>query len=192
MVTKNIFDLHLIDILSKVSSYGKLNRIDISNKQSEDKTYNFILELGLNKYGREFLTKLIAKGVKRASDFTALLTDESFINMLQNDSIGKSLIKKIKYPSVSKVKQEMKKIAEEYGNNIVEDITAVEDLTQLYVIRTQTGNGPVIFVTGVKSDEGRHSIRRWYAYQYKVNYFQVRECSYEYWANHPETQYSTN
>ena len=44
MVTKNIFDLHLIDILSKVSSYGKLNRIDISNKQSEDKTYNFILE----------------------------------------------------------------------------------------------------------------------------------------------------
>ena len=192
MVTKNIFDLHLIDILSKVSSYGKLNRIDISNKQSEDKTYNFILELGLNKYGREFLTKLIAKGVKRASDFTALLTDESFINMLQNDSIGKSLIKKIKYPSASRVKQEMKKIAEEYGNNIVEDITTVEDLTQLYVIRTQTGNGPVIFVTGVKSDEGRHDIRRWYSYQYKVNYFQVRECSYEYWANHPETQYSTN
>lgn len=192
MVTKNIFDLHLIDILSKVSSYGKLNRIDISNKQSEDKTYNFILELGLNKYGREFLTKLIAKGVKRASDFTALLTDESFINMLQNDSIGKSLIKKIKYPSASRVKQEMKKIAEEYRNNITEDITTVEDLTQLYVIRTQTGNGPVIFVTGVKSDEGRHEIRRWYSYQYKVNYFQVRECSYEYWANHPETQYSTN
>ena len=192
MVTKNIFDLHLIDILSKVSSYGKLNRIDISNKQSEDKTYNFSLELGLNKYGREFLTKLIAKGVKRASDFTALLTDESFINMLQNDSIGKSLIKKIKYPSASRVKQEMKKIAEEYGNNIVEDITAVEDLTQLYVIRTQTGNGPVIFVTGVKSDEGRHAIRRWYSYQHKVNYFQVRECSYEYWANHPETQDSTN
>lgn len=192
MVTKNIFDLHLIDILSKVSSYGKLNRIDISNKQSEDKTYNFILELGLNKYGREFLTKLIAKGVKRASDFTALLTDESFINMLQNDSIGKSLIKKIKYPSASRVKQEMKKIAEEYGNNIVEDITTVEDLTQLYVIRTQNGNGPVVFITGVKSDEGRHDIRRWYSYQYKVNYFQVRECSYEYWANHPETQYSTN
>ena len=192
MVTKNIFDLHLIDILSKVSSYGKLNRIDISNKQSEDKTYNFILDLALNKYGREFLTHLIAKGVKRASDFTALLTDESFIDMLQNDSVGKSLIKKIKYPSSSRVKQEMKKIAEEYGNNIVEDITAVEDLTQLYVIRTQTGNGPVIFVTGVKSDEGRHDIRRWYSYQYKVNYFQVRECSYEYWANHPETQYSTN
>ena len=192
MVTKNIFDLHLIDILSKVSSYGKLNRIDISNKQSEDKTYNFILDLALNKYGREFLTKLIAKGVKRASDFTALLTDEPFIDMLQNDSVGKSLIKKIKYPSASRVKQEMKKIAEEYGNNIVEDITTVEDLTQLYVIRTQTGNGPVIFVTGVKSDEGRHDIRRWYSYQYKVNYFQVRECSYEYWANHPETQYSTN
>ena len=85
-----------------------------------------------------------------------------------------------------------KKIAEEYGNNIVEDITTVEDLTQLYVIRTQTGNGPVIFVTGVKSDEGRHEIRRWYSYQHKVNYFQVRECSYEYWANHPETQDSTN
>ena len=192
MVTKNIFDLHLIDILSKVSSYGKLNRIDISNKQSEDKTYNFILELGLNKYGREFLTKLIAKGVKRASDFTALLTDESFIDMLQNDSVGKSLIKKIKYPSASRVKQEMKKIAEEYGNNIVEDITTVKDLTQLYVIRTQTGNGPVIFVTGVKTDEGRHEIRRWYSYQHKVNYFQVRECSYEDWASHPETQYSTN
>ena len=192
MATKSIFDVHLIDILSKVSSYGKLNRIDISNKQAEDKTYSLLIDLGLNKYGRGFLTKLIAKGVKRASDFAALLTDESFIDMLQNDSIGKSLIKKIKYPSASRLKQEMKRIAEEYGNNIVEDITAVEDLTQLYVIRTQTGNGPVIFVTGVKSDEGRHEIRRWYSYQYKVNYFQVRECSYEYWTNHPETQDSTN
>ena len=192
MATKSIFDLHLIEVLSRVPSYSKLNCIDISNKQNEAKTYNFLLELGLAKHGRDFLTKLIAKGVKRASDFTALLTDESFIDMLQNDSVGKSLVKKIKYPSASKVKQEMKKIAEEYRNNIVEDITTVEDLTQLYVIRTQTGNGPVIFVTGVKSDEGRHEIRRWYSYQHKVNYFQVRECSYEYWANHPETQDSTN
>lgn len=191
-MAKSIFDLHLIEILSRVPSYSKLNRIDISNKQNEVKTYSLLLDLGIAKYGREFLVKLMAKGIKSAGDFTALLTDESFIEMLQNDSIGKSLIKKIKYPSASKVKQEMKKIAEEYGNNIVKDITTVEDLTQLYAIRTQTGNGPVIFITGVKSDEGRHAIRRWYAYQHKVNYFQVRECSYEYWANHPETQDSTN
>lgn len=191
-MAKSIFDLHLIEILSRVPSYSKLNRIDISNKQNEVKTYNLLLDLGMAKYGREFLVKLMAKGIKSAGDFTALLSDDSFIDMLQNDSIGKSIIKKIKYPSASRVKQEMKKIAEEYGNNIVKDITTVEDLTQLYAIRTQTGNGPVIFITGVKSDDGRHAIRRWYAYQHKVNYFQVRECSYEYWANHPETQDSTN
>lgn len=192
MAAKTIFDLHLIEVLSRVPSYGKITRIDISNKQSAAKTYNLLLDLGIAKYGRRFLENLIAKGVKSTGDFTALLSDDSFIEMLQNDSIGKSLVKKIKYPSATKVKQEMKQIAEEYASNIVEDITTVEDPTQLYAIRTQTGNGPVVFVTGVKSDEGRHAIRRWYAYQYKINYFQVRECSYEYWANHPESQDSTN
>ena len=191
-MVKSIFDLHLIEILSRVPSYGKITRIDISNKQSAVKTYNLLLDLGMAKYGRQFLVNLMAKGVKTTGDFTALLEDEAFIEMLQNDTIGKSLVKKIKYPSASKVKQEMKKIAEEYGSNIVTDITAVEDPTQLYAIRTKNGDGPVVFITGVKSDDGRHAIRRWYAYQYKVNYFQVRECSYEYWANHPESQESTN
>lgn len=191
-MAKSIFDLHLIEILSRVPSYGKITRIDISNKQSAVKTYNLLLDLGMAKYGRQFLVNLMAKGVKTTGDFTALLEDEAFIEMLQNDTIGKSLVKKIKYPSASKVKQEMKKIAEEYGSNIVTDITVVEDPTQLYAIRTKNGDGPVVFITGVKSDEGRHAIRRWYAYQYKVNYFQVRECSYEYWANHPESQDSTN
>lgn len=192
MATKNIFDLHLIEVLSRVALHCKSNHIDISNKQSEAKTFSTLLKLGIAKYGREFLSKLANKGVKSAGDFTALLTDESFINMLRNDLVGKSLIKKIKYPSASKVKQEMKKIEEEYKNNIVTDISSVEDLTQLYAIRTQTGNGPVIFITGVKSDDGRHAIRRWYAYQHNVNYFQVRECSYEYWVNHPESQNATN
>lgn len=191
-MAKSIFDLHLIEILSRVPSYGKITRIDISNKQSAVKTYNLLLDLGMAKYGRQFLVNLMAKGVKTTGDFTALLEDEAFIEMLQNDTIGKSLVKKIKYPSASKVKQEMKKIAEEYGSNIVTDITTVEDPTQLYTIRTKNGDGPVVFITGVKSDDGRHAIRRWYAYQYKVNYFQVRECSYEYWANHPESQESTN
>ena len=191
-MAKSIFDLHLIEILSRVPSYGKITRIDISNKQSAVKTYNLLLDLGMAKYGRQFLVNLMAKGVKTTGDFTALLEDEAFIEMLQNDTIGKSLVKKIKYPSASKVKQEMKKIAEEYGSNIVTDITTVEDPTQLYAIRTKNGDGPVVFITGVKSDDGRHAIRRWYAYQYKVNYFQVRECSYEYWANHPESQESTN
>ena len=191
-MAKSIFDLHLIEILSRVPSYGKITRIDISNKQSAVKTYNLLLDLGMAKYGRQFLVNLMAKGVKTTGDFTALLEDEAFIEMLQNDTIGKSLVKKIKYPSASKVKQEMKKIAEEYGSNIVTDITTVEDPTQLYAIRTKNGDGPVVFITGVKSDDGRHAIRRWYAYQYKVNYFQVRECSYEYWANHPESQDSTN
>ena len=147
MATKSIFDLHLIEILSRVPSYSKLKSIDISNKQSELKTYNILLELGTAKYGKEFLTKLKAKGVKNVMDFTAMLKDESFIEMLQNDVVGKSIVKKIKYPSASKVKQETKKITEENCNNITNDITAVEDLTQLQDIRTKTGNDFISIIT---------------------------------------------
>lgn len=147
MATKSIFDLHLIEILSRVPSYSRLKSIDISNKQSELKTYNILLELGTAKYGKEFLTKLKAKGVKNVMDFTAMLKDESFIEMLQNDIVGKSIINKIKYPSVSKVKQEMKKITEEHCNNINDDITSVEDLTQLQPIRTKTGNDFISIIT---------------------------------------------
>ena len=147
MATKSIFDLHLIEILSRVPSYSRLKSIDISNKQSELKTYNILLELGTAKYGKEFLTKLKAKGVKNVMDFTAMLKDESFIEMLQNDIVGKSIINKIKYPSVSKVKQEMKKITEEHCNNINYDITSVEDLTQLQPIRTKTGNDFISIIT---------------------------------------------
>ena len=80
-------------------------------------------------------------------DFTAMLKDESFIEMLQNDVVGKSIVKKIKYPSASKVKQETKKIAEENCNNITNDITAVEDLTQLQDIRTKSGNDFISIIT---------------------------------------------
>ena len=145
MATKSIFDLHLIEILSRVPSYSKLKSIDISNKQSELKTYNILLELGTAKYGKEFLTKLKAKGVKNVMDFTAMLKDESFIEMLQNDVVGKSIINKIKYPSANKVKQE--KITEENCNNITNDITAVEDLTQLQAISTKTGNDLISIIT---------------------------------------------
>ena len=145
MATKSIFDLHLIEILSRVPSYSKLKSIDISNKQSELKTYNILLELGTAKYGKEFLTKLKAKGVKNVMDFTAMLKDESFIEMLQNDVVGKSIIKKIKYPSANKVKQE--KITEENCNNITDDNIAVEDLTQLQAINTKTGNDFISIIT---------------------------------------------
>ena len=147
MATKSIFDLHLIEILSRVPSYSKLKSIDISNKQSEIKTYNILLELGTAKYGKEFLTKLKAKGVKNVMDFTAMLKDESFIEMLQNDIVGKSIIKKIKYPSTNKVKQETKNLTEENCNNITDDITTVEDLTQLQPIRTKTGNDFISIIT---------------------------------------------
>ena len=145
MATKSIFDLHLIEILSRVPSYSKLKSIDISNKQSELKTYNILLELGTAKYGKEFLTKLKAKGVKNVMDFTAMLKDESFIEMLQNDVVGKSIIKKIKYPSANKVKQE--KITEDHCNNITDDNIAVEDLTQLQAINTKTGNDFISIIT---------------------------------------------
>ena len=147
MATKSIFDLHLIEILSRVPSYSRLKSIDISNKQSELKTYNILLELGTAKYGKEFLTKLKAKGVKNVMDFAAMLKDESFIEMLQNDIVGKSIVKKIKYPSASKVKQEMKKITKEHCNKIADDNTTVEDLTQLQPIRTKTGNDFISIIT---------------------------------------------
>jgi hypothetical protein len=76
--------------------------------------------------------------------------------------------------------------------DVIADAADVDDAEHTYAIRTKFGNGPVIFVKGVKSDNGRHDVRKWYAWAHGINYFEVRECSFEHWANNPDTQIATN
>ena len=108
---------------------------------------------------------------------------------MNNDINGKQLLSKIKFASSAQIAKEMKEIYNEIKDNICDE----SDTTRAWVIRTKEGNGPVMFMNADFTDnyEGRHRIRRWYAYTNKINYFDVRECTYDYWIDNPETQVAT-
>jgi hypothetical protein len=189
---KSLFDLHLIDTIAKIPSYSKSKLIDVSTDAKAKLSFDLLIELGTSKYGNKFYIELGNKrNVKGHKDFIELLSNDDFISMLKCDSIGKSALAKIKLPSAARTKNEMKAIKEKYKDNILLDLHEAEACDNIYVVRTQYGTGPVVFITGINADCDRHDIRRLYAYEYKINYFQVRECSYEHWVNHPETQEST-
>lgn len=189
---KSLFDLHLIDTIAKIPSYTKSKLIDVSTDTKAKLSFGLLIELGTSKYGNKFCVELSDKrNVKGHKDFIELLSDDDFISMLKSDSIGKSLLAKIKLPSAAMMKKEMKGIKEKYKDNILLELNESKAYDNIYVVRTQYGTGPVVFITGVNADCDRHDIRRLYAYEYKINYFQVRECSYAHWVNHPETQEST-
>ena len=189
---KSLFDLHLIDTIAKIPSYAKSKSIDVSTDAKAKSSFDLLIELGTSKYGNKFCIELGNKrNVKGHKDFIELLSNDDFISMLKCDSIGKSMLAKIKLPSAARMKNEMKAIKEKYKDNILLDLHEAEACDNMYVVRTQYGTGPVVFITGINADCDRHDIRRLYAYEYKINYFQVRECSYEHWVNHPETQEST-
>lgn len=59
----------------------------------------------------------------------------------------------------------------------------------IWVVRTNNGCGPVVFMNG-KATDG-HKVRRAYAKKFGIDYFQVRECTMEYWLRHPEKQQAT-
>lgn len=189
---KTLFTIQIIDILSKVANDTTNKRLNISTVESANSLFNKVYRLGIQFYGKSFISKLSNIGVKNSTDFAMLLSSESFMNDLADDTIGKKVITQIKYPSAAKIAKEMNDIHNKYRDQIIFDENSIEDINQTYAIRTKLGNGPVVFVKGVKTNEGRHEVRRWYAWANKINYFEVRECSYEFWANNPETQIATN
>lgn len=188
---KKIFSVQVIDVLSKVAARSKSKRVDIGSATSANTTFNTFLRMGSDIYGSSFATQLADAHVTTAHSFVMLLMSEKFKTMLDSDRIGKSLYKQIKYPTAARIAEEMKQIHNKYKTAIINRAEDVRDVDHTYAIRTKLGDGPVVFVKGVPSNESRHEVRRWYAWAHDINYFDVRECSFEHWAKNPATQIAT-
>lgn len=189
---KKIIAIQIIDILSRIASRLNSKKVDITSTTTTAAAFNAFIKMGTDVYGYSFVSRIAEEGVRNAGQFAMLLMSDSFKDILNTDSVGIKVIKQIKYPTKARVNEEMKAIRNKYKNMIFDNVDDVVCNDYTYAIRTQYGDGPIVFVNGVRSDEGRHEIRRWYAWMYKINYFEVRECSYEYWVNNPNIQNATS
>lgn len=167
--------------------------ISVNSEANAIKTHAMFLETAKNKFGFSYLNELKELGFKSNRVFKDYLNSEVFRTNLEADTLGKSVFNKIKFSKDSEIKRECTNIYNKYKDYMSLESKEIEDTDGVFAIRTKYGTGPVVFVKNL-SDFGydaRHEVRRWYAWQYKINYFDVRECSYEYWNNNEETQYST-
>ncbi len=182
-----IFLTRFIDTLNSLKS------VDVSSKNAADRTFKALLSMGVSKYGDRFVEMLKSPAIDviDGTQLRELFDSEDFQNVLRGDRGGRAVLAKAKLSKASTIAKENTAIYNKYKDQMSENPDDVDNPNQTYAVRTQMGDGPVIFVEGVKSPEGRREIRRWYAWMYKVNYFQVRECSFDYWAAHPETQTAT-
>lgn len=175
-----------------VDTLNKLSKVDISTKLAANRTFRMFTKYGVDLYGYQFGKDLSNEKIKDGDLFREWLNSDEIREQLAADRVGKMLIKRIQFPKKSDLYKENKAIYDKYKDQMSKKSEDVNDPLHTYAIRTQFGDGPVVFVEGVKSEEGRREIRKWYAWMYKVNYFQVRECSFEYWLKHPETQDATD
>lgn len=182
--------MQLVAVMNRMLLKGL--KLNISTKVDANKTFRLLSRYGTDMYGYDFGKGMSESKILSGEDLQLVFMSDDFKNMLANDSQGEYLTKKIKFPSKMAYGKEMQEIYNKYKNNMSKNPDDVDDPVHTYAIRTQFGEGPVVFVDGVKSDAGRKEVRRWYAWAYKVNYFSVRECSFEYWLKHPETQDSTD
>lgn len=189
---KRILEIQVIDVLSKVAARSNSKKVDITSVATSTASFNAFIRMGTDVYGYPFASHIADEGITNANQFAMLLMSESFKDMLKTDSIGVNVIKQIKYPSKARVAEEMKAIRNKYKDMIFDNADDVVCDDHTYAIRTQYGDGPIVFVKGVRSDAGRHEVRRWYAWAHGINYFEVRECSFSHWANNPGTQVSTS
>lgn len=189
---RKIFIVQLIDTLNRIAHNSTSKMVDLSSKAGITRTFKALYKLGTDVYGYDFAKKLSDAKITDGDDLKELLMSDDFKAAMQADRQGMFLIKKIKFPTKAAIAQEMKEIHNKYKNQMSDNADDVEDPLHTYAIRTQFGDGPVVFVEGIKSEQGRREVRKWYAWVNKVNYFQVRECSFEYWLKHPETQDATD
>lgn len=187
-----LFIAQLIDTLNRIAMQNKAKVVDLSTKANTTRTFKLLYKLGTDAYGYNFAKKLSDEKIIDGNELKELLMSDDFKEALKADRQGMFLIKKIKLPTKAEVAQEMKAIYNKYKDQMSKNPDDVDDPLHTYAIRTQFGDGPVVFVEGIKSEEGRREVRKWYAWMYKINYFQVRECSFEHWLKHPETQEATD
>lgn len=180
-----IFVVQLIDTLNRIAMTSKSKTIDLNSKANAAKIFRTLYRLGIDIYGYDFANRLSKAKITDGEDLKQLILSDEFKNELMNDRQGMFLIKRIKLPTKAAIAQEMKVLRDKYKNQISTDENDVDDPIHTYAVRTNPyGLAPDLFVDGVKSEEGRREVRRLYAWMYKVNYFKVRECSFEWYLKH--------
>ena len=187
-----LFIAQLIDVLNRIAMQSKSKTVDLASKANATRVFKTLYKIGTDIYGYNFAKKLLEAKITDADDLKQLLISDDFRQKMMEDRQGAFLIKKIKLPTKAEIGKEMKAIYDKYKDQMSDDPDDVDDPLHTYAVRTQFSDGPVVFVDGIKSEAGRKEIRKWYAWLHKINYFQVRECSFEYWLKHPEVQSSTD
>jgi hypothetical protein len=174
-------------------NYVPLKTIAVNTDAGANKAYTLFLEVAKNKFGFNFLNELKELGLKSSRVFRDYLNSANFRETLETDNFGKSLLNKIKFSKDSEIKKECTKIYNKYKDFMTTEENDIADTNGVFAIRTQYGTGPVVFIKDMPDFgyEARHEVRRWYAWQYKINYFEVRECSYDFWNNHEDSQIAT-
>ena len=180
-----LFTAQLIDVLNRIAMQSKSKRIDITSKANTTRVFKALYKIGTDIYGYNFAKRLSDAKITDGEDLKLLLSSDDFREKMMADRQGAFLIKKIKLPTKAAIAQEMKVLRDKYKNQISTDENDVDDPIHTYAVRTNPyGLAPDLFVDGIKSEEGRREVRRLYAWMYKVNYFKVRECSFEWYLKH--------
>lgn len=185
---KDIVFVKMVEVLNAMP----VKNIMVNNDTNAAKMFVTFMECAKNKYGYEFCRELNALGFKKFIVFKDYINSQVFRDMLAKDS-NKKLIERIKFSKAAEMNRECENIYNKYKNYMFDEIDDTENNEGVFAIRTKWGNGPVVFVRNMSdfNYEARHEVRRWYAWKYKINYFEVRECSYDFWNNHEESRYAT-
>lgn len=186
---KDITFVKIIEVLGLLP----MKNIVVNTVVDANKVYREFMKLAQTKYGYTFEQELNNLGLQSGIVFRDWINSEVIRERLSKDVIGNALLKRIKFAKSAELAHEYKAIYDKYVGYMTTEIDESEADQNTFVIRTNNGYGPVVFVTGMPDFgyEARHEVRRWYAWQYKINYFDVRECSYRFWSNHTDVQYAT-
>lgn len=159
--------------------------IAVNTVAGANKAHSLFLTTARDKFGFGFVDELKALGLNYTNVFKDYINSEAFRAELESDSFGKNVLKKIKFSKDIEIKKECTNIYNKYKDYIIAEVDDIDDLDDtncVFAIRTQFGTGPVVFVKDMPNFgyEARHEVRRWYSWKYKINYLEVRECSYEF------------
>lgn len=186
---KRLTFIKMINVLTSLS----MKNIVVNTAIDASKVYREVMQIALTKYGPSFKQELEDLGLVSGLRFKDWINNANTRDALAQDPVGSKLTPRIKFAKSSDIEKEIKNIYNKYEKYIVTNEDEILSADSTFAVRTNDGQGPVVFITGMPDFgyEARHEVRRWYAWQYKIDYFAVRECSYEFWNNNPDVQYAT-
>lgn len=186
---KQITFIKAINVLASLS----MKKIVVNTIIDAGRVYREFMQIAQAKYGSSFKQELESLGLVNGLRFRDWINSATTREALTLDTIGNKLVSRIKFAKASDIEKEIKNIYAKYEKFIVTNEEEITSIDGTFAVRTNDGHGPVVFITGMPDFgyDARHEVRRWYAWQYKIDYYAVRECSYEFWNNNPEVQCAT-